>query len=65
MMVMKRNMTSWLIYTVVAAIILYLSFGWCSLLFLSLLIGFLFGFLNTIVTELRKLNGEEFDSIEE
>lgn len=33
---------------------------WITGISISILIGFLFGLLNDIITQLRKLNGEKF-----
>ena len=58
---MKRlthNLLVWLIYSILIYIILISFENWISI---SLLVGFLFGLLNDILTQLRKLNGEKFE----
>lgn len=38
---------------------------WIGAISISLLLGFFFGFLNDIIIQLRKLNGEKFPNLEE
>ena len=58
-----HNLLSWLIYSVMTLFILIpFDFSFLQGVSLSLLIGLLFACLNTIITELRVLNGEEFES---
>jgi len=62
---LKHNLLVLLIYSVIIYIIL-LPFGlWITGIPISILIGFLFNMLNDIITQLRKLNGEEFPNIED
>lgn len=61
----KHSLVSWFIYTLMTYIVLFP----CQLGILSssisILVGFLFGILNDILTELRKSNGEKFPEIED
>ena len=60
---LKHNLLTWLIYSVFVYIIL-LPFGlWLTCISISILIGFLFGMLNDIITQLIKLNGEDLPDI--
>jgi hypothetical protein len=59
-----RNLKSWLSYSVICYILLIPFQIWITSISISLLIGFLFGLLNDIIIQLRKLNGEKFDDIE-
>jgi hypothetical protein len=38
---------------------------WLIAIPISIIIGFFFGLLNTIIIQLRKLNGEKFPNLEE
>lgn len=61
----KTNLTDWLVYTIVAIVLLIPFFGgeYFKHLCASLIIGFLFGMLNRIIRELvllrEQLNKEE------
>lgn len=59
---LKNNLIGISIYTLVVALILFptLSFTW-ALFSVSLLTGLVLSFLNEIITQLRKLNGEKFE----
>jgi preprotein translocase subunit SecF len=67
---LKFNLTTWLVYSIPTYILL-LPLWLFSANFLlvnisiSIILGFLFGFLNSISIELRKLNGEKFPNLEE
>jgi len=58
------NLKVWLIYSIICYIILIPFEIWITGISISILIGFFFGCLNTIITELRKLNGEKFENID-
>jgi len=61
---LKHNLKVQSIYTFMVYILL-LSFGMgIKSIFLSILIAFLFGLLNDIIIQLRKINGEKFDGID-
>jgi len=53
---LKKNLFSWLIYTILMCLILS-PFGFR----VCLALGLFFSFLNEILTQLRKLNGEKFE----
>lgn len=59
---LKRNLNIILMYALIAYIVIIPFQIWITGISISLLIGFFFGFLNEIITELRKLNGEKFDN---
>ena len=61
---LKHNLTTWGIYTVIIYIVLIPCHIWVASISISILLGFLFGMLNDIVTELRKINGEKFPNLE-
>jgi len=61
----RHNLFVWVIYSIKVYIILIPFQLWVTGISISILIGFLFGMLNDITTELRKLNGEKFPNIEE
>lgn len=61
---LKHNLKSWIIYSIICYIILIPFKIWITGISVSLLIGFLFGLLNNIIIQLRKLNGEKFENIE-
>lgn len=56
---LKNNLLSWFIYSSLTYIIIIPIGQWVINISISLLIGFLFGILNDILTQLRKLNGEK------
>lgn len=58
---LKHNITVWLIYSLICYIVLIPFQIWITGISISLLIGFFFGLLNDIITQLRKLNGEGFE----
>lgn len=56
------NLVGISIYTLVVGLILVPTLGFTWTLFsISLLSGLVLSFLNEIITQLRKLNGEKFD----
>lgn len=57
---LRHNLKVWLIYILFCYIILIPFKMWITGISISILIGFLFGLLNDIITQLRKLNGEKF-----
>ena len=61
---LKHNLTSWGIYTTIVYIVLIPCQLWVVSISISIILGFLFGMLNDIVTELRKINGEKFPNLE-
>jgi hypothetical protein len=62
---LKHNLLSLGIYTISVFLILTpCKLGWASVS-ISILLGFLFGLLNDIITQLRKLNGEKFPNTED
>jgi hypothetical protein len=62
---LKHNLMGLGIYSVIAYILLLPLKLWVVSIGIALLIGFLFGLLNDIITQLRKLNGEKFPDIED
>ncbi len=67
---LKRNISTILIYAVTSyVLILPLSiFSWkffIANIGISLILGFCLGFINEILTELRKLNGEKFPHLDD
>jgi len=61
---LKHNLKSWITYSIICYIILIPFKIWIIGISISLLIGFLFGLLNDIIIQLRKLNGEKFENID-
>jgi ribose/xylose/arabinose/galactoside ABC-type transport system permease subunit len=61
---MKNNLKALAIYSLICYIILIPIKMWIIAIPISILVGFLFGLLNDIIIQLRKLNGEKFDEIE-
>jgi hypothetical protein len=61
---MRHNLKVWFVYSIICYIILIPFQIWITGISISILIGFFFGSLNTIITELRKLNGEKFENID-
>ena len=61
---LKHNIRVWALYSLICYVVLIPFQIWITGISLSLLIGFFFGLLNDILTQLRKLNGEEFDNID-
>jgi hypothetical protein len=59
-----HNIKIWIVYTIICYIILIPFQIWITGISISILIGFFFGCLNTIIMELRKLNGEKFENID-
>jgi len=59
---LKRNLIIWLIYSAVCYAILLPIGIYITGISISLLMGFFFGILNDILTQLRKANGEKFGS---
>ena len=58
---LKRNLFIWLLYSVRCYLILLPLQIWIPAISYSIIIGFFFGCLNEIITQLRKLNGETFE----
>lgn len=56
---MNRNLKSLIIYSLICYIILIPFKLWIISISISILIGFLFGLLNEIITQLRKLNDDK------
>ena len=61
----KHNLQGWALYSVMSYIILIPCQIWIPAISISLLAGFLFGSIDAVITELRKLNGEKFPNLEE
>lgn len=63
---LKFNLMSIVIYAVIICILLIpFEFSCLNKISTSLIIGFFFGFLNDIIIQLRKLNGEKFPNLED
>ncbi len=64
---LKHNLASITVYFLFTFVLLILVGQWYDpkALPISVLIGFLFGQLNDINTQLRQLNGEKFPELEE
>jgi hypothetical protein len=62
---LKHNLTGIIVYTVIIYVLLIPFKMWVIGISISLIIGLLFGFLDNIITELRKLNGEKFPNLED
>ena len=62
---LKHSLRNWWFYSACTFIISYIFVDSLMLIPISLLIGFLFSFLNDIITELRKLNGERFPHLDD
>jgi len=60
---LKRNLKTWLVYSIICYIVLIPFQMWITGISISLLLGFLFGLINDVIFQLRKLNGEKFDDI--
>lgn len=61
----KNTLIAWLIYTI-GTFILLLPFGHdLKMVSISILIGFLFMMFNSIIIQLRMLNGEIFEHLED
>lgn len=61
---LKHNLKTWIMYSLICYIILIPFKIWITGISISILIGFFFGLLNDIITQLRKLNGEKFENID-
>lgn len=61
---LKFNLTTIIMYSIIIYILLIPFKMWFTGISISLIIGFFFGFLNDIIIQLRKLNGEKFNNIE-
>jgi hypothetical protein len=61
---LKHNLTSIIIYAIIAYLLLIPFKMWITGISISIFIGFFFGFLNDIIIQLRKLNGEKFEDID-
>lgn len=62
---LKHNLKCIILYATITYIILLPFKLYVLSICISLLLGFFFGFLNDIITQLRKLNGEVFDNVDE
>lgn len=63
---LNHNVVVILIYFVLVYLILIpIKFDWLVNASISLLSAFLLGMLNDIIIQLRKLNGEKFENIED
>ena len=62
---LRHNLFGLLVYSAIAYVLLIPLKLWFVSVGIALLIGFLFGLLNDIITQLRKLNGEKFPDIED
>jgi hypothetical protein len=60
---LKRNLKIWTIYSLICYIILIPFQIWITGISISILLGFFFGLLNDIITQLCKLNGEKLNDI--
>jgi len=61
---LKHKLIDWLTYTIICYVVL-IPFGmWVTGISLSILFGFIAGMLNSIIIQLRKLNGEKFPNID-
>lgn len=56
---MNRNLKSLIIYSLICYIILIPFKLWIISISISILVGILFGLLNEIITQLRKLNDDK------
>jgi hypothetical protein len=61
---LKYNLKVWVVYSLICYVIILPFKLWLVGISISILIGFFFGLLNDIITQLRKLNGEKFDGID-
>jgi len=57
---LKHNIKVWVSYTLASYLILIPFHLGIKGISVALFLGFFFGFLNDILTQLRKLNGEKF-----
>ena len=62
---LKHNSITALIYSFFSCLLLLIAFEVIVAIPVGILIGFFFGLLNDIITQLRKLNGEKFENLEE
>ena len=63
---LKFNLLTIGIYAIIVAVLFIpWHFEILKTINLSILLGFFFGFLNDIIIQLRKLNGEKFPNIED
>lgn len=62
---LKHNLKAIGVYSIVIYVILLPFQMWFTGISISILLGFLFNLGNDIITQLRKLNGEKFPSLEE
>lgn len=62
---LKHNLIVWIIYAILIYIILIPCQIWIIGISISIILGFFFQILNDILTQVRKLNGEKFQSIED
>ena len=60
---LKHNLLVWLVYSICIYLLLIPFKIWITGISISLIIGFFFGVLNDILTQLRMLNGEKFDTL--
>jgi len=61
---LKHNLLTTLIYSVMVYLIIIPLELWIIGISISIILGFLFGMLNDILTQLRKLNDEKFPNID-
>jgi len=61
---LKHNLKTWIMYSLICYIILIPFKMWITGISISILIGLFAGFLNEIITQLRKLNGEKLNGID-
>jgi preprotein translocase subunit SecF len=60
---LKRNMVSWAMYSVIGYIIMIPLQMWIPAISYALIIGLFAGMGNSIIIQLRMLNGEKFPYI--
>lgn len=61
---LKHNLTTWTIYSIISYVVLLPCGLFVAGISIAIFLGFFFGILNDILTQLRKLNGEKFKNIE-
>jgi hypothetical protein len=62
---LKHNLITLSIYSVFVYLLLTPFKMFWEMIPVSILIGFFFGMLNDIIIQLRKLNGEKFNNLED
>jgi len=58
-----HNLQVWIVYSIIIYIILIPFQIWLTGISVSILLGFFFGCLNDIILQLRMLNGEKFEDL--